>query len=89
MANTTLDVKIQIRNDTKNNWTTQNPVLLKGEMGVETDTRKFKFGDGVSTWTELDYASAQAAVVMNKAPTPTDSGYDVGVIWIDTAGNKA
>ena len=41
MANTTLDVKIQIRNDTKNNWTTQNPVLLKGEMGVETDTRKF------------------------------------------------
>ena len=43
-------------------------------MGIETDTRKFKFGDGVSTWTELDYASAQAAVVMNKAPTPTDAG---------------
>ena len=51
MANTTLDVKIQIRNDTKNNWTTQNPVLLKGEMGVETDTRKFKFGDGCLLYT--------------------------------------
>ena len=89
MANTTLNVKIQIRNDVANTWKTTNPVLLKGEMGIETDTRKFKFGDGVSTWTELDYASAQAAVVMNKAPTPTDSGYDVGVIWIDTAGNKA
>lgn len=89
MANTTLNVKIQIRNDTANTWKTTNPVLLKGEMGIETDTRKFKFGDGVSTWTELDYASAQAAVVMNKAPTPTDSGYDIGVIWIDTAGNKA
>lgn len=89
MANTTLDVKIQIRNDTKNNWTTQNPVLLKGEMGVETDTRKFKFGDGVSDWKTLEYASATGAIIMNKAPTPTDSGYDVGAMWIDTAGNKA
>ena len=89
MANTTLDVKIQIRNDTKNNWTTQNPVLLKGEMGVETDTRKFKFGDGVSDWTTLEYASATGAIIMNKAPTPTDSGYDVGAMWVDTAANKA
>lgn len=89
MANTTLNVKIQIRNDTKNNWNTQNPVLLKGEMGVETDTRKFKFGDGVSDWKTLEYASATGAIIMNKAPTPTDSGYDVGAMWIDTAGNKA
>jgi hypothetical protein len=89
VANTTLDVKIQIRNDTKNNWTTQNPVLLKGEMGVETDTRKFKFGDGVSDWKTLEYASATGAIIMNKAPTPTDSGYDVGAMWVDTAANKA
>lgn len=89
MANTTLDVKIQIRNDTKNNWNTQNPVLLKGEMGVETDTRKFKFGDGVSDWKTLEYASATGAIIMNKAPTPTASGYDVGAMWIDTAANKA
>lgn len=89
MANTTLDVKIQIRNDTRNNWTTQNPVLLKGEMGVETDTRKFKFGDGVNDWKTLEYASATGAIIMNKAPTPTDSGYDVGAMWIDTAANKA
>lgn len=89
MANTTLNVKIQIRNDTKNNWNTQNPVLLKGEMGVETDTRKFKFGDGVSDWATLEYASATGAIIMNKAPTPTDSGYDIGAIWIDTAANKA
>lgn len=89
MANTTLNVKIQIRNDTKNNWNTQNPVLLKGEMGVETDTRKFKFGDGVNDWATLEYASATGAIIMNKAPTPTDSGYDVGAMWVDTAANKA
>lgn len=49
MANQTLNAKIQIRNDVANTWKTTDPVLLKGEMGVETDTRKFKFGDGVST----------------------------------------
>ena len=89
MANTTLNVKIQIRNDVANTWKTTNPVLLKGEMGVETDTRKFKFGDGVSDWKTLEYASATGAIIMNKAPTPTDSGYDVGAMWVDTAANKA
>ena len=58
-------------------------------MGVETDTRKFKFGDGVSDWKTLEYASATGAIIMNKAPTPTDSGYDVGAMWVDTAANKA
>lgn len=67
----------------------KTPVLLKGEMGVETDTRKFKFGDGVSDWKTLEYASATGAIIMNKAPTPTDSGYDVGAMWVDTAANKA
>ena len=43
------------RSDTAENWNAANPVLLKGEMGVETDTRKFKFGDGVKHWAELDY----------------------------------
>ena len=45
---------IQLRNDTAANWTERNPVLQKGEMGIETDTRKFKFGDGVSTWSALN-----------------------------------
>ena len=35
MANQTLNVKIQIRNDTANAWKTNDPVMLKGEMGVE------------------------------------------------------
>ena len=37
----------------------------------------------------LEYASATGAIIMNKAPTPTDSGYDVGAMWVDTAANKA
>lgn len=45
-----LDSKIQLRNDTAANWKAANPVLLKGEVGVEIDTRKLKIGDGISAW---------------------------------------
>ena len=38
MATKTLSTRIVMRNDTAENWTTKNPVLLKGEFGVETDT---------------------------------------------------
>lgn len=51
----TLSTKIALRNDTAANWETQNPVLLKGEMGVETDTRLLKVGDGSTTWVNLPY----------------------------------
>lgn len=50
--------KIIQRHDTAANWTAANPVLAAGEMGVETDTSRFKFGNGTSTWTELAYATS-------------------------------
>lgn len=42
-------------------WTAANPTLLSGEMGVETDTRKFKIGNGTDAWNDLGY-SAMVAV---------------------------
>lgn len=56
MANNTLNIRIQLRNDTAENWTTKNPVLLQGEMGVEIDTRKIKIGNGTDHWTTLKYS---------------------------------
>ena len=47
--------KIQLRHDTSTNWTTYNPVLLEGEVGVETDTNKMKIGDGSTAWNSLPY----------------------------------
>lgn len=55
MSNKTVNTKILLRNDTAAHWTTNNPVLGKGEMGVEIDTAKFKFGDGVTPWNQLPY----------------------------------
>lgn len=54
--NTLHSLQVQ-RNDTSANWAAANPVLLKGEMGVEIDTCKFKFGDGTKHWSELEYVS--------------------------------
>lgn len=55
----TVKTKVLLRNDTAAKWTSNNPVLGKGEIGIEIDTRKFKFGDGTKTWTQLPYASAR------------------------------
>lgn len=55
MATKTLTSRIILRNDTANNWTTNNPVLLKGEIGLETDTGKYKIGNGTSNWQALQY----------------------------------
>ena len=77
-----LDSKIQIRNDTAANWKAANPVLLKGELGIEIDTRKLKIGDGISTWTGLKYVSDNV-LVENTNPTASDTDHDVGVIWLN------
>lgn len=48
-------IEIQIRRDTAANWTSVNPILAQGEIGLETDTNQLKIGDGVLTWTALAY----------------------------------
>lgn len=52
----TLNIRIQLRNDTAEKWNTENPILLKGEMGVETDTGKTKIGNGTDHWKTLKYS---------------------------------
>jgi hypothetical protein len=47
--------KIQVRRDTSANWTILNPSLSSGEIGYETNTGKFKIGNGSSLWSALDY----------------------------------
>ena len=46
---------IQLRRDTAANWTSANPTLAQGELGLETDTLKIKAGNGSTAWTSLGY----------------------------------
>jgi hypothetical protein len=50
-------VRIQVRRGTASQWTSANPTLAAGELGVESDTNLFKFGNGSTTWTALAYAN--------------------------------
>ena len=55
MTATTIRVQMAQRKDTAAGWTAANPILLLGEIGYETDTKKFKIGDGTTNWNSLDY----------------------------------
>jgi hypothetical protein len=52
-------IQIQLRRDTAANWTSANPTLAIGELGLETDTGKFKVGTGSTAWNSLAYGGIQ------------------------------
>ena len=47
--------RMQQRRGTAAQWTSANPILNAGEMGWESDTNKFKIGDGTNHWASIDY----------------------------------
>lgn len=62
--------RMQQRRGTAAQWTAANPILAAGEIGFETDTNKFKMGNGTSTWSALQYFAnaAELAAIVDNAP---------------------
>src|SRR5574337_43335 len=52
-----MSATIQLRRGTAATWTSVNPTLHAGEPGYETDTGRYKIGDGSTAWTSLAYAA--------------------------------
>ena len=52
-------IQIQIRRGTAEQWTAANPVLALGEIGIETDTDKFKIGNGQDPWEDRPYGGLE------------------------------
>lgn len=52
-----VNTKILLRNDSSHNWANNNPTLSKGQVGIQIDTKKFKFGDGFTEWNRLPYGA--------------------------------
>lgn len=65
-------VRIKMRRGKASEWKSVNPILLDGEFAIEEDTRKFKIGNGTSTWNELLYA------------TQGESGASIQYVWDGT-----
>lgn len=53
MADTLLNAKVLQRIDTLANWTSKNPILRKGEIGIISDTNEIRIGDGSTKFTNL------------------------------------
>lgn len=73
--------KIQLRRGTASQWSTVNPVLSDGEPGVEKDTGRVKFGDGVSTWLALPYAGMTTVTYDMLPPGTTLTVSKSGSTW--------
>ena len=89
---------IQIRRDTAANWTSANPTLAQGELGVETNTSKIKVGDGSTAWSSLGYlidaggyiTAASTSTLTNKTINYANNTLTgvVGVTATQTLTNK-
>lgn len=55
--------RMQQRRGTAAQWTSANPILNAGEIGYETDTNKFKIGDGTNHWANLIHFYDSSSVV--------------------------
>ena len=90
-------IRIQLRKDTSGNWSSNNPLLYPGEMGIETDTGKFKIGPAVTAptvgtaWNSIStYSNVTPAGLASSlgdyVPT-TDVGVKGGLVEMDASGN--
>lgn len=89
-----LQTRLLLKYDTYANWTTNDPILLAGELAVATiasgDTQKvnsvtapqvlIKVGDGSSKYTELPFASGLAADVYGWAKASVKPSYTASEI---------
>ena len=83
--------RIQIRRDESTAWTNSvkpYATLLEGEIGLETDTGKFKIGDGVTLWADLPYWDRNGGRVIMSEMTPIEADFDIGQLWFALEANE-
>ena len=76
-------VRLQLRRGESTQWDTANPTLAAGEIGIETDTNTFKFGDGSTPWNSLSYALSQT---VDDYILLSTKGVANGVASLDSSG---
>lgn len=59
-----INSRLQNKIDTTENWESNNPVLLNGEIGIEKlsdGNKKIKIGDGENSWSNLPYVEGDSS----------------------------
>ena len=92
MSNLQLPVSsLQLRNDTTANWTSNNPILKKGELAIEiTPSGSYlcKVGDGSTAWNSLPYFPSYISVgdyIVQGVATLTNSTTKSHSGWVRSA----
>ncbi len=90
-------IRIQLRRDTASNWTTNNPLLYPGEMGIEIDTGKFKLGPAVNAptvgtaWNSIssyvNVTPAGLTSALGDYVLSEDINVKGGLVQMDNSGN--
>lgn len=70
--------QIQLKRGSADSWTTQNPTLAEGQIGLEkhspslydTNGYNIKIGDGSTTWNNLPYFDGNLQYLTNDSSTP-------------------
>jgi hypothetical protein len=81
-----LAIQIQLRHDSASDWTSADPTLADGEIGIETDTQKIKLGNGIDAWTALPYSGGfNAQNLKGLSMTSPGSTEDIVLFYTDAA----
>ena len=73
-------IQFQLRRGLASEWYSANPALADGEIGLETDTRLYKIGDGTTRWRLLSYGTLAGStpsivnITTSTASTSTTTG---------------
>ena len=72
------NIQFQFRRGTAAEWTVANPILADGEIGLETDSRNFKMGNGSNQWSSLEYGGMIGPTGLQGLLGPTGNTGSVG-----------
>lgn len=86
MSNVTIPYRFVVRRGLAADWTSQNPVLLSGEFGKETDTGKLKQGDGSTAWNSLSYIGIWTLADIRRALDLLGSTAEGDIIYKGASG---
>ncbi len=76
MAQKIINTKIQEAYDTEANWIKYNPVLLAGQLAFSKDKYgKYKIGDGIAKWSQLQYMTLGWNDITGKPSSFTPSSH--------------
>ena len=78
-------MRIQLRRGTATAWAVANPTLAIGEPGFETNTGKFKIGDGATAWADLVYAGV---IALSHLPGGSYAYRDISALAVDEVDDR-